>query len=110
MNLEDIDRAHLIHPITEFRTHERKGPVVVSGGEGIRIHTTDGRTLIDGCSGLFNMNVGHGRTEIADAVAKLSVALKEAKAGSARPRLAGRAQTASLRDTAGGGSLHGRGA
>ncbi len=69
MQLEDIDRAHLIHPITEFRTHEEKGPRIVAGGEGIRIHTSDGRKLIDGCSGLFNMNVGHGRSEIGEAVA-----------------------------------------
>ncbi len=70
MQLEDLDRAHLIHPITEFRTHEKRGPKVVSGGDGIRIHTTDGRSWIDGCSGLFNVNVGHGRREIGDAVAK----------------------------------------
>jgi putrescine aminotransferase len=70
MELEDLDRAHLIHPITEFRTHEKKGPMIVQGGEGIRIHLADGRTLIDGLSGLWNVNVGHGRTEIGDAVAK----------------------------------------
>jgi adenosylmethionine-8-amino-7-oxononanoate aminotransferase len=69
-NLEELDRAHLIHPITELRKHEKVGPSIVTGGEGIRIHTADGRTLIDGCSGLWNVNVGHGRTEIGDAVAK----------------------------------------
>ena len=70
MNLEDLDRAHLIHPITHFKTHEEKGPAVVTGGEGIRIHTAGGETLIDGCSGLWNVNVGHGRSEIGDAVSK----------------------------------------
>ncbi len=70
MQLEDLDRAHLIHPITEFRTHEKKGPSVVTGGEGIRIQIADGQKLIDGCSGLWNVNVGHGRTEIGDAVAE----------------------------------------
>lgn len=70
MRLEEIDRAHLIHPVTEFRKHEKSGPRIVTGGKGIRIHTADGETLIDGCSGLWNVNVGHGRTEIADAVAK----------------------------------------
>ena len=70
MKLEALDRAHLIHPITEFRSHEEKGPTIVTGGEGIRIRTADGETLIDGCSGLWNINIGHGRSEIADAVAK----------------------------------------
>jgi len=69
MKLEALDRAHLIHPITEFRSHEEKGPTIVTGGEGIRIRTADGETLIDGCSGLWNINIGHGRSEIADAVA-----------------------------------------
>ena len=74
-NLEDLDRAHLLHPITEFRTHEKKGPRVLVGGKGIRLETRDGRSVIDGFSGLFNINVGHGRTEIADAVAKQMHAL-----------------------------------
>ena len=68
--LEQLDRAHLIHPITELRIHEVKGPRVIVGGKGIRLETADGRSIIDGFSGLFNINVGHGRTEIADAVAE----------------------------------------
>ena len=68
--LEDLDRAHLLHPITEFRVHEKKGPRVIVGGKGIRLVTHDGRSVIDGFSGLFNINVGHGRTEIAEAVAQ----------------------------------------
>jgi len=68
--LEQLDRDHLIHPITELRIHEVKGPRVIVGGKGIRLETADGRSIIDGFSGLFNINVGHGRTEIADAVAE----------------------------------------
>jgi len=67
--LADLDRRHLIHPITEFRVHEVKGPRIVTGGEGIRIELADGRSMIDGFSGLFNINVGHGRREIGEAVA-----------------------------------------
>lgn len=68
--LEDLDRAHLLHPITEFRVQEKKGPRIVEGGKGIRIETADGRSLIDSLSGLWNIVVGHGRTEIADAVSE----------------------------------------
>jgi adenosylmethionine-8-amino-7-oxononanoate aminotransferase len=67
--LGQLDRAHLIHPITELRVHEEKGPRVIVGGKGIRLETAEGGSVIDGFSGLFNINVGHGRTEIADAVA-----------------------------------------
>jgi 4-aminobutyrate--pyruvate transaminase len=65
----DLDRAHVIHPINEFRKHEKYGAKIFVGGKGIELQLADGRTLIDGFSGLFNINVGHGRTEIADAVA-----------------------------------------
>lgn len=65
----DLGWTHLLHPLTPLKSHEERGPTVVVGGEGIRIRLADGRTLIDGLSGLFNINVGHGRTEIGDAVA-----------------------------------------
>jgi adenosylmethionine-8-amino-7-oxononanoate aminotransferase len=65
-----LDRAHLIHPISEFRKHETRNPRIFSGGRGVELQLADGRTVLDGFSGLFNINVGHGRTEIADAVAE----------------------------------------
>lgn len=68
--LIELDKAHLIHPVSEFRKHEVKGPRVVVGGQGIELELADGRRVIDGLSGLFNINVGHGRSEIADAVAE----------------------------------------
>lgn len=67
--LRELDKAHLMHPLTEFRKHEIKGPRVVTGGQGIYLELEGSRRVIDGFSGLFNINVGHGRTEIADAVA-----------------------------------------
>jgi adenosylmethionine-8-amino-7-oxononanoate aminotransferase len=66
--LEDLDRRHVVHPITEFRAHEKEGCRLILGGKGVRVDTVDGRSVIDGFSGLWNINVGHGRTEIADAV------------------------------------------
>jgi len=72
-DLDDIrrlDRAHVLHPITEFREQEKTGSHIFVGGKGIELFTGDGRTIIDGFSGLFNINVGHGRREIADAVAE----------------------------------------
>ena len=68
--LRELDKAHLIHPLTEFSKHEIKGPRIVTGGQGIYLELEGNRRIIDGFSGLFNINVGHGRTEIADAVAE----------------------------------------
>ena len=63
-DLEALDRAHLLHPITEFRTHEKKGPRVLVGGEGIRLVTRDGRRGIDGFSGLWTSALGHCHPDI----------------------------------------------
>jgi adenosylmethionine-8-amino-7-oxononanoate aminotransferase len=63
-----LDRAHVLHPITELKKHEAHGAEIFVGGQGIELELADGRRVIDGFSGLFNINVGHGRTEIADAV------------------------------------------
>jgi len=64
-----LDRSHVIHPINEFAKHETRGPKLFVGGKGVELELADGRRVLDGFSGLFNINVGHGRTEIADAVA-----------------------------------------
>jgi adenosylmethionine-8-amino-7-oxononanoate aminotransferase len=65
-----LDRDHLIHPISEFRNDRDRNAKIFVGGRGVELFLADGRTVLDGFSGLFNINVGHGRTEIAEAVAK----------------------------------------
>lgn len=67
--IQRLDRAHVIHPITELRKQEKHGSKIFAGGRGVELTLADGRTVIDGFSGLFNISVGHGRTEIAEAVA-----------------------------------------
>jgi adenosylmethionine-8-amino-7-oxononanoate aminotransferase len=41
--------------------------LTIAKGEGSYVTTTDGRTLFDGTAGLWHANIGHGRTEKADA-------------------------------------------
>ncbi len=65
-----LDRSHVLHPISEFRKHEQRGARIFVAGRGVELELADGRRLLDGFSGLFNVNVGHGRSEIADAVAE----------------------------------------
>ncbi len=43
---------------------------VITRGEGARIWDDQGKSYIDGLAGLFTVQVGHGRTEIAEAMAK----------------------------------------
>lgn len=64
------DVAHVVHPITPLAEHERSGPLIIAEGEGIYVRDAEGRRYIDTLAGLWNVNVGHGRGEIADAMAE----------------------------------------
>ena len=64
------DRNSVIHPFTHLRGHEAgETPArIVEGAGGIRIRDSAGRELIDAFSGLYCVNVGYGRAEIAEAI------------------------------------------
>jgi adenosylmethionine-8-amino-7-oxononanoate aminotransferase len=65
--LIEADRRFLVHPLHHPEDH--RAPLVVVEGKGAMLHLADGRELIDGLSGLWNVNIGHGRAELADAAA-----------------------------------------
>ncbi len=59
------DLAHLIHPLHSPALH--KSAHVWVRGEGARLFDADGKEYLDGLGGLWNVNVGHGRKELAQA-------------------------------------------
>ena len=61
------DQQHLIHPLHHPVDH--KNPIIYVRGRGAIVEDICGREYIDGLSGLWNINVGHGRCELADAAA-----------------------------------------
>ncbi len=65
------DRDHFFHPSTHLAQFARgEAPQrIVTGGEGSHITDRDGNRLLDGFAGLYCVNVGYGRTEIAEAIA-----------------------------------------
>jgi L-2,4-diaminobutyrate transaminase len=66
------DRDHFFHPSTHMGAHARgETPTrIIKSGEGVHITDSAGRTSIDAFAGLYCVNVGYGRSEIADAIAK----------------------------------------
>lgn len=66
------DRDHFFHPSTHMGMHARgETPTrVMAGGQGVYVTDTTGRTSLDAFAGLYCVNVGYGRMEIADAIAK----------------------------------------
>lgn len=63
------DRNHFIHPYTDFSTFSEEGSQVVVEASGVEIVDDEGRRFLDGIAGLWCVNLGHGRDEIADAIA-----------------------------------------
>ena len=63
--LQREDNAHLLHPLHHPSSHET--PLIVNGGHGIWVRTVDGREFIDGLAGLWNILIGHGNKELAEA-------------------------------------------
>lgn len=70
LSLEELDRATVMHAFTNLKQHRSgQSPArIIETGQGIRITDTQGVDLIDAFAGLYCVNVGYGRTEIADAV------------------------------------------
>ncbi|ADZ71069.1 aspartate aminotransferase family protein [Polymorphum gilvum] len=69
--LDAWDRAYFLHPSTHLAQHARgESPNrIVAGGSGVFIEDRDGNRLLDAFAGLYCVNVGYGRTEIAEAIA-----------------------------------------
>ncbi len=67
----DAARDHLWMHFTRHSTYEQGGQVpIIVRGEGHKIWDAQGREYIDGLAGLFTVQVGHGRTELAEAAAE----------------------------------------
>jgi len=68
--LLDIDRDHLIHPVTSFRAHEARGATLLQSGKGMWLTDMDGREVLDAFAGLWCVNVGYGHESIVEAAAE----------------------------------------
>ncbi len=69
-SLIEIDRTHLIHPVTAFRTHEKRGATVLTSAKGMYLTDMEGNHLLDAFAGLWCVNVGYGHDSIVEAAAE----------------------------------------
>ena len=66
----EMDRAHVLHPYTDFTSFAQTGSQIIARADGMYVTDTEGRRLLDGIAGLWCVNIGHGRVEMAEAVAR----------------------------------------
>lgn len=67
-NLGALDAAHHLHPFSDMKKLNAAGTRIIERGEGCYIFDNQGKRYLDGFAGLWCVNIGYGRREIADAV------------------------------------------
>ena len=68
--LREIDAAHHLHPFTDHADLRGAGSRVISRADGAYVYDVDGTPILDGMAGLWCVNVGYGRHELADVAAR----------------------------------------
>lgn len=69
--LKEWDRNHWMHPTSSVKEHQENGAAYTfTKGEGIYVTDINGEKYFDGLSSLWNVNLGHGRKELAEAAKK----------------------------------------
>lgn len=69
-SLARSDIAHLLHPYTNLKLHESRGPVIVTRGDGVRVYDEDGKDYIEGMAGLWCVALGFGEERLVEAAAQ----------------------------------------
>ncbi len=65
--LQALDSAHFLHPFTDHGDLASRGARVIVKAEGVYVWDSEGHKIFDAMSGLWCVNAGYGRKELADA-------------------------------------------
>jgi len=62
-----LSRAHLLAPFSDYQQLGAKGARIVTKADGVYLWDSEGQKILDAMAGLWCVNVGYGRRELADA-------------------------------------------
>lgn len=65
--IQALDSAHFLHPFTDFKDLNARGARVMARAEDIYVWDSEGKRVLDAMSGLWCVNAGYGRKELAQA-------------------------------------------
>ncbi|SDT20822.1 putrescine aminotransferase [Halopseudomonas xinjiangensis] len=68
--LRALDHAHYLHPFTDHKDLGSRGTRIIERAEGVYLWDSEGQKILDGMAGLWCVNIGYGRRELADAAYK----------------------------------------
>ncbi|HXW31133.1 MAG TPA: aminotransferase, partial [Xanthobacteraceae bacterium] len=61
------DIAHVLHPYTDLKAHQRQGPLIVTHGRGVRVFDDQGRGYIEALAGLWCVSLGFNEPRLVEA-------------------------------------------
>jgi len=67
--LQELDKQNYMHPFTDSKALHEKGTRIITGADGCYIFDSEGGKVLDGMAGLWCVNIGYGRDELADVAA-----------------------------------------
>lgn len=68
--LQALDAAHHLHPFTKANGLAARGARIITRSEGVWLQDSEGHRILDGMAGLWCVNIGYGRRELADVAAR----------------------------------------
>lgn len=68
--LQALDAAHHMHPFTTNNDLAAKGARIITRADGVYLTDSEGNHILDGMAGLWCVNIGYGRGELADVAAR----------------------------------------
>jgi putrescine aminotransferase len=68
--LQALDAAHHMHPFTDGDELNAKGARIITRAQGVYLTDSDGVEILDGMAGLWCVNIGYGREEMAEVAAR----------------------------------------
>ncbi|ASM74049.1 MULTISPECIES: aspartate aminotransferase family protein [Roseobacteraceae] len=68
--LQALDAAHHMHPFTTNNELAAKGARIITRADGVYLTDSEGNHIMDGMAGLWCVNIGYGRGELADVAAR----------------------------------------
>ena len=69
-SIEARDAAYHLHPYTHAARHEKEGPFVIVGGEGVHVIDASGKRYIEGLAGLFCASLGFSEKRLVAAAVR----------------------------------------
>ena len=68
--LQALDAAHHVHPFSANTALAKEGSRVITRASGVTLTDSDGNQILDGMAGLWCVNIGYGRDELAEVAAR----------------------------------------